>query len=392
MTTIADRVASSSPATDARAAVALALRLALGTSLPDDRDADWALGFDAASRELLVPLAWTRSGQRIRDHAPAAIASAWRRGSLAAHLRGQQQLDFLRTATAALIDAGVDAVVLKGMPLGEQLYGDAFVRCSADIDLYVPAAQRARAGAALRFLGWRSIEGEAPWHETWSLWRDEVEWHLELHSSLVSDHLAHLRVAPPAATAAWVGGHLLCAHTGPFVAPYLAAHLATHRMAPLLWLVDFATLWHASPADARVQSERAAREAGLDRYLRWACERAELLEPAARGDADALGALGIGSARRRDVHSIWRHVRLAASTGDRLQVALAFLAPRVARRNVRSLARYTIARLRTRLRSVTGTSREYTTGRAPVVPSNGSRIDVRPRAAARAGRHAVAHR
>ena len=92
--------------------VAVALRLALGTASLADRHADWRHAFDVASRELLVPLAWWRSGPLIRAHAPSSVGHAWRRAALAAHLRGQEQLELLRTAIGALDDAGVDAVVL----------------------------------------------------------------------------------------------------------------------------------------------------------------------------------------------------------------------------------------------------------------------------------------
>ena len=344
---------------DARETVAAALRLALGRPAATDAGVDWSAVFDAASRELLAPLAWARSGPFIRQHADGATRSAWRRAAMATHLRGQRQLQLLGDVTSALGDAGVDAIVLKGLPLGEHLYGDAFVRCSADIDLYVPASQRARASTALHQMGWRSMDGVAPWHETWSMWRHDTSHHLELHSSLVSDHLAHLPVPPPSAAAAYVSGIVVQAHDGPFVAPYLAAHLATHQMAPLLWVVDFAALWTSFSETECVQAETAARRSGLSRYLDWARRRAVLVQRAADGEAEALGALGVGIARRQDVHSIFRHLSLAVSAADRARVAIAFLVPRPARRDLRVLARYTLARLRTRLRALMGVSRGY---------------------------------
>jgi hypothetical protein len=346
-------------AVDARDAVALALRLALGRATDADGAASWGAAFDAASRELVAPLAWARSRAVIRQFADAHTANAWRRAAMATHLRGQRQLQLLREATGALAHAGVDSVVLKGLPLGEHLYGDAFVRCSADIDLYVPASQRAKASAALANLGWRSTDGGAPWHETWSLWRDETSHHLELHSSLLSDHLAHLAAPPPTAAAVCVAGVMVQAFDGPFVAPYLAAHLATHQMAPLLWLVDFATLWGSLSIAERSDAETAARRARLDRYLDWARRRATVLDRAAAGEYTALGALGVGETRRHDVHSIYRHMALAASAADRARVAIAFLVPRPARRDLGAFIRYTLARLRTRLGSLTGATREY---------------------------------
>lgn len=363
-------------------AVAVVIRLALGKPRLEDCAADWSLVFEAASRELLAPLAWVRSGQFIRLYAGPVVTDRWRRAAVATHVRGQQQLDLLRTATQALDDAGVDAVVLKGLPLGERLYGDPFVRCSADIDLFVPATQRAAASASLHALGWRSDDGLAPWHETWSLWRSDVAYHLELHSSLVSDHLTHLPAPVPRAATLRVAGVPVRAHTGEFVAPYLAVHLATHQMPPLLWLVDFASLWGALPAVDRVRAEDAARRAGVSRYLEWARDRAVLIERLAAGDREALGVIGVGSDRRRDMHSIWRHLALGSSWADRLRVLAAFLIPRRVRGDVPAVARYTLARLRTRLTSLAGASREYASPNGS--DSGWSSSEVADRASARA--------
>src|SRR4029450_6808182 len=144
---------------DARDALAVALRLAFGRPRPEDGRADWSLVLDAASRELLAPLAWTRSRLFTRRHADLGLATTWRRAAMAAHIRGGRQLELVGEATMALHAVGVDAVVLKGLPLGQRLYGDPFVRCMSDIDLYVPAAQRARAAATLRGLGWLTRRG-----------------------------------------------------------------------------------------------------------------------------------------------------------------------------------------------------------------------------------------
>ena len=343
----------------ARDAVALTLRLGFGTTRSEDRFADWAVVLDVASRELLAPLAWARSGAFIRRHADGSVVAAWRRAAIATQVRGERQLELLGAAITTLEAAAVDAVVLKGLPLGKRLYADAFVRCSSDIDLYVPARQRTRAASALSTLGWQRTDGAAPWHESWTLRRPDAEYHLELHSSLVSDHLAHLSVPTPGAAAVSIGGVAMWAHAGEFVAPYLAAHLATHQLPPLLWLVDFSTLWKLlSPSD-RVRAGHAAQRAGLGRYLAWACQRASLVEGAAMDDSEALGMLGVESGRRRDAHSVWRHVALAASPRDRMRLIGAFLVPHRVRGDLKAMMSYTLARLRTRLTSLAGASRWY---------------------------------
>jgi hypothetical protein len=362
---------------DARDALAVALRLAFGRPRPEDGRADWSLVFDAASRELLAPLAWNRSGLFIRRHADLELATTWRRAAMAAHVRGGRQLELARDATMALDAVGVDAVLLKGLPLGHRLYGDPFVRCMSDIDLYVPAAQRPRAAATLRRLGWRSVDGDAPWHEAWTTIYGDADYHLELHSWLVSDHLTHLRAPVPLSARVDVAGVELPVHAGDSVAPYLAAHLATHQLPPLLWLVDFATLWSDMSEVARGRARDAAHTAGLGRYLAWAVDRGTLIERVAGGDWEALGALGIGARRRRDTHSIWRHVALAASTVDRARLLGAFVMPRRVRGNLRALAIYTLARLRTRLSALGGASRAY--GAQPHADGQAGRGEPDPR-------------
>jgi hypothetical protein len=363
---------------DARDGLAVALRLAFGRARPEDGRSDWPLVFDAASRELLAPLAWNRSGPFIRRHADGGTTAAWRRASIAAHVRGGRQLELVREATMALATVGVDAVVLKGLPLGHGLYGDPFVRPMSDIDLHVPAAQRGHAAATLRGLGWQSVDGAAPWHETWSSMADGSEYHLELHSLLVSDHLAHLRAPAPLSARADVAGVELPVHAGDFVAPYLAAHLATHQLPPLLWLVDFATLWATMSGAARGRARDAANRAGLGRYIEWAVQRGMLVERVARGDWQALGALGIDARGRRDTHSIWRHVALAASNMDRVRLLGAFVVPRRVRGNIRALATYTLARLRRRVGSLGGATRAYATRPSAGPPTGVSRPNWRP--------------
>jgi hypothetical protein len=355
---------------DARQVLAVVLRLALGKPTRDDVDADWAAVYEAASRELLAALAWHRSGHFIRTHASAGIAAAWRRAALAGEVRGERQLAMLAQVIDALRAFGVDAVVLKGFPLGDRLYANPFVRCSADIDLYVPSAQRSRASATLEVIGWERMDGVAPWHESWSIDRGGVEYHLELHSLLVSDHLAHLPAPAPSARRLRVGGVELDAHDGDFVAAYLAVHLATHQLPPLLWIVDFATAWTSLPPDRRSDAERAAWNAGVGAYLRWARTLATHLVQAADGDVAALGALGIDRAGRRDRHSIWRHLSLARSMRDRCHVLAAFLVPRRVRRDARALVFYTVARLRTRVGTLVGVTRRYAAVSSPL-PTDG---------------------
>ena len=365
---------------DARQLLAVVLRLALGTPRREDSRAPWPAVYGAASRELLAALAWHRSGRFIRLHASPETAAAWRRAALAAEVRGERQLALLGEVTRTLGAFGVHSVVLKGLPLGARLYGNPFVRCSADIDLFVAAPERSRAAATLEAIGWERADGMAPWHESWSIERGGVEYHLELHSLVVSDHLAHIAAPAPSAHRTRVGSIDVEAHHGDFLAPYLAVHLATHQLPPLLWFVDFATLWGSLSALERRCAEDAAARAGVSRYLRWACLRAAQIAAAADDDLDALGALGLRAEGRRDMHSIWRHLALAASAADRIRVLGAFVIPHRARRDAASVLGYTLARLRTRLRTLVGARRSYGANGGATRSANGlEREPRRPR-------------
>ena len=60
----------------------------------------------------------------------------------------------LRQVSAALAEAGVRALPIKGLTFAERIYGDAGLRPATDVDVLVPRAQLARAVAVLRELGY----------------------------------------------------------------------------------------------------------------------------------------------------------------------------------------------------------------------------------------------
>ena len=75
-------------------------------------------------------------------------------------LRSGRRLRGLQRADDVLADAGVDRLVLKGVPLSQRLYGRPLLRSSADVDLLVaPAAARPAEKALLR-AGWRLHSAE----------------------------------------------------------------------------------------------------------------------------------------------------------------------------------------------------------------------------------------
>ena len=325
------------PAPGATNAVTAVLRLSLGWAV-DSEGLDWVSAFAVALRERLAPLAWLRSGHAIRESAPPDVVDRWRTLAVSADRRGRERLALLSNVLEALSERGIAPVVLKGMPLSQRLYGDPFVRASDDIDLLVGAPDRRAARSALESLGWQVIDGAPPWDELFTLGAGSRVY-LELHERLVTDYLAHLKLSPRESVDMTIEQVRLRAFAGVDEAAYLAAHLAGHQLPPLLWVVDFHSLWSTLGAADRARASERARVLGFERYLAWALDQASLMERAAHGDERSLVALGVRGADRVDAHlSILRHARLAARPLDAARTVAACLWPRPIRWDVPALA------------------------------------------------------
>ena len=318
---------------DGHTAAAWALRLSLPTAPPaavDVAGLPWPLVHTFARRERLVALAWHRQGALVRQAAPPAIADAWRADAAADSGRAIRRTAELGALLDGLEAAGVEPIVLKGLPLSARLYGSVALRPSADIDLFVRADQRAAADVALRGVGWTHLSGESPAEGIYKVERPGTGRQLlEVHSHLADDVLLrHLRPPPPDYEWVEVDGRRMRAHRGDYLPVYLAVQLAKHATSPLLWLVDFETLWSSIDERARRAAESLARESGAARYLAWAVRRAAFLPAARRGERAALEALGVrpdGSVRRG--HNALRVAALAATPAAALGVAGSWLWP-----------------------------------------------------------------
>ena len=263
------RVAGDVGSTSDVASLHTLLQLALGIS-PVARVLDWPSLLQAAERERLLGITWKRSAEVIRGTAPPAIITRWQRNALLLGVHAEHQLRMLARALEALSRAGVEAVVLKGAPLAQRLYGDYTARASVDIDLYVVATQRDDARNILGALHWQLTGGAAPEEETFEL-RDGSElFRLEVHSTPLDDPLLHRAELPIEHGLARVGDYVIPSQSGRFLPAYLAAHLAKHFVKPLLWVVDFHVLWTTLDAEEQAGAIGAARAIGLARHLRWA--------------------------------------------------------------------------------------------------------------------------
>ena len=340
--TVAGRV---DPQLDAASLYTL-LRLALAEP-PSAPVADWRTLCDLAERERLLGVIWRRSAAAIRSAAPRETSLDWQRRAVLLGVNVERQLELLATSVTALSAAGVNAVVLKGAPLAQRLYGDFTVRPTLDIDLYVAATERSAARRVLGELGWRHTAGVAPEEENFQRTIAGRLFRLEVHSTALDDALLHRVAFPVEQAAVSVGGHVLPAHTGRYVPAYLAAHLVKHNEKPILWALDFYMLWSSLSQADREAALGAAGDVGLARHLAWAVAIARDID-ACRGSLDdagpALQRVMSALATRGDAMRVLRLMSLAGSPIAALSVVAGRLWPVAWRQSWRDAPEYFLRR------------------------------------------------
>ena len=364
-----------------RDATLRALDLARGGNRAATEWGEWTPILEAARRERLLALAWLRGGAVIRERAPADVSALWRAEVLRDIDRGEAQRSLLGQLMERFQRTGIPAIVIKGAPLAQRLYGDPASRPSMDIDLYVPADARRSARAEIEALGWVGVSGGAPWEESFHRTMGGHQQLLEVHSWLLDDPvLVHLRLPPPESAVVRIESLECRAQSGDLLPGCLAAHLAKHDHAPLLWVNDFSTLWNSLDGSQREDARRAAAAHRLSGYLEWAVARAVFLERAAAGDANGLDLLGYGAEGRRESHSLLRLARLAASPSDAAAVFMGRVWPPHLRGDGRGLVRQAAERLARRVRRSTGGHQPATapdrSGTSPTAPAATRPLDV----------------
>jgi len=299
------------------------LRQLLLLLLPGERvaaDADWTALYELAEAERVAALAWHRNGTVLRTSAPLEVVQAWRALAMRVALQVEVLLGTVAEAVGELRAAGVDVVMVKGAPLAYSLYGDATVRPLADCDLHVPLGQRGLASEVLSRAGWTSRTGEPPAEETFERWGGGQRNVIEVHSSLIDEALlAHIRI-PVERRELSLGSATLPVFGGDLLPAFLAAHLAKHETAPLLWVIDLYTLWTSLGEAQRERARECARHVGLGRHLDWACALASCVPAGARGDTGALSALATLRYSRGDWARVRRLIALSANPFDAARV------------------------------------------------------------------------
>ena len=191
------------------------------------------------------------------------------------NLRGLRQLYGMEGATRGLAEAGVPVLVLKGLPLGQRLYGDPFAKSSVDIDLLVPPADFAAAARVLGGLGWHRSLPDFPPTPARTRWADGVlDEHvfsgpggkLDLHRNLLGNPFLF---DPPFAAldansiSIEVAGRRFRTLGDADQLLYLACHGALHSWERLKWLCDLAMLVRRLGDDAVERAVARATAPGL---------------------------------------------------------------------------------------------------------------------------------
>jgi hypothetical protein len=303
------------------------LRLAFGMGDNLGSVRNWPSVFRVAVAERCATLAWVRCGAEIAGSAPTDVAAAFRSHFVANSLRVRSTLIAAQELASELRHAGIHPIILKGPPLAARLYADSAARVCSDLDWFVPWSKRAAIKEVMLGSGWQCIEGEGGHEGCYRSSGAHGSIYIEVHHTLLHRRFSYLLLPMPLATHATVDGFEVLVHQDALLPAYLCAHLATHRFAPLAWLVDVFEFWNALDVRSRAHARRVAAVAGIERYLSWGLRRAELGHRGALGDERAAKALGLRGPSRVEMHPMWRHIRLAPNMADMARAAQAWIAP-----------------------------------------------------------------
>ena len=257
------------------------LRLALGTGRRRDGDtlrrvADWQAVARLATYHRVVTLFLNGSRSAGVPLADEAVAADLARRRMRQFARGRRQIEAMRQATASLADRGIPALVLKGLPLGQRLYGSPFAKTSTDIDLLVSPECFTAADRTLRERGWQRLapafrETPARARAYFALEKEHVFGGpgglLELHRRLLRNpYLFDAPFASLQANSATVEieGHAFRTLGDADQLLYLACHGSLHYWQRLKWLCDFGALLACVDGEAVEQAVARGRSQRLD--------------------------------------------------------------------------------------------------------------------------------
>lgn len=250
--------------------------LAAACRWPDDaarRDAiraaaqqvtDWeAVVTDGAQHRVMPLLA---SAVRAAGSAPEAVAKQVKARARSAAILAMTQTAELFRIGAAFSARGIDWITIKGPALAKLAYGDVGTKASHDVDLLIHPDARADAFAAMRALGYVSIDGQDR-AEPGSLdhvlkdsgWRHpDSKVVVELHTRLFINRalVPALGICSPRESVVLGGERALPTLARPELLVYLAVHGASTNWHRIKWIADFNALMRVS-SNAQRDAARA---------------------------------------------------------------------------------------------------------------------------------------
>lgn len=234
------------------------------------RVTDWNAVLTDAAQHRVMPL--VANALRTVPAVPPVIADrcaaiARRDGMLAM----AQTVELCRIG-ATFTERGIDWITIKGPALAMLAYGNVAAKPSHDIDLLIHPGAQADAFAAMRALGYASMDGQdraTPGSldhvRKDSQWRDPTDKvTVELHTRLFINRavVPTLGMESPREAVALGTGRTLPTLARPEQLVYLAVHGANTNWHRLKWIADFAALNRCSSADQRAAARARAAQLG----------------------------------------------------------------------------------------------------------------------------------
>lgn len=254
--------------------------LAAACRWPDDaarRDAiqaaatrvtDWDTVLADAVQHRVTPM--VASALRLVPGVPEDIAAR-----IATRARSDALLAMAQTAELfrignALTAAGVDWITIKGPALAQLAYGNVGSKVSHDLDLLIAPSARVAAFAALRDLGYASVDGQdqAPPGSLDHVLKDSGWRHperkvaVELHTRLFINRalIPTFGLRSPREMVTFGPDRTLPTLARPEALVYLAVHGASTNWHRIKWIADFAALTRCS-SDAQLEAAKTCAEA-----------------------------------------------------------------------------------------------------------------------------------
>lgn len=221
---------------------------------------DWRLLLREAAWHGLLPFVFRRLQQVGPWSCPPEVFAELRTLSLGIAIRNNHLWRQLSQVIERLEGAAVQVVVLKGLVLSHQIWGDIETRASCDLDLLVRPEDIERALHCVHELGFAPVgEAAAGWlpeqlriEQEIHLWKEAAQTEVDLHWRL---HRPNYRMSPRTeelwerAGAVEINGQRFDTLGLSDNLMFLAMHAAKHDWSAARWLVDIAELLRGNEVD-----------------------------------------------------------------------------------------------------------------------------------------------